>query len=151
MRSGWDDEDLLAALCAAMRARAEVPPEHVAAVKGIYAWRTIDAELAQVTFDSSREPDAVATIRSEPASIRALTFTSAHLTMQVEVIGDSLIGQVIPPQEGMVEVQAWDGVAMTALVDGTGCFCATTIPRGSFRLRYRNQRDADVVTGWITL
>jgi len=150
MRSEWDDEDLLAALRAALRARAEVPSEHVAAVKDLYAWHTIDADLAQLTFDSSREPDAAAT-RSESASIRALTFTSAHLTIEVEIAGNSLIGQVIPPQEGIVEMQARDGATTMAPVDGIGCFCAEPIPPGPFRLRYRNQRDADVVTGWITL
>lgn len=151
MRSEREDEDLLAALRAAAKARTEVPPEHVAAIKDVYAWHTVDAELAQLTFDSSRQPDAVAATRSEPASIRALTFTSAHLTMHVEVTGDSLIGQVIPVQEGILEVQAGDGGTMTAPVDQIGCFCAGPIPPGPFRLRYRNQRAVDVVTGWITL
>ena len=151
MRNGPDDEDLLAALRAALRARAEVPPEHVAAVKDVYAWHAIDAELAQLTFDSSREPDAVAATRSESASIRALTFTSAHLTIEVEVASDSLIGQVIPPQEGDLEVQTRDGVTATVPVDGIGCFCVEPIPSGPFRLRYRNQLSTDVVTGWITL
>jgi hypothetical protein len=150
MRSGPDDEDLLAALRAAVKARTEVPPEHVAALKDVYARHT-DAELAQLTFDSSREPDAAAVTRSESASIRALTFTSAHLTIELEVAGNSLIGQVIPAQEGMVEVQAREGASTTAPVDGIGCFSAEPIPAGPFRLRYRNQRDADVVTGWITL
>jgi hypothetical protein len=54
MRSEREDEDLLAALRAAAKARAEVPPEHVTAVKDVYAWHTVDAELARLTFDSSR-------------------------------------------------------------------------------------------------
>jgi hypothetical protein len=150
MRNWTDDEDLLAALRAAARARAEIPPEHVAFVRDVYA-RVIDAELARLTFDSSREADAAAATRSESASIRALTFTSKHLTIEVEVAGNSLIGQVIPAQEGIVEVQAREGATTTVPVDGIGCFCAEPIPPGPFRLRYSNQRDADVATGWITL
>ena len=151
MRSEWDDEDLLAALRAATSARAEVPPEHVTAVKDAYTWHTIDAELAQLTFDSSWEPGAVAVTRSEPAFVRALTFTSAHLTIEVEVTEDALIGQVVPAQEGTVELQAGDGVTTTAPVDRIGCFRAEPIPAGPFQLRYRNRAGPDVVTNSITL
>jgi hypothetical protein len=150
MRNRPDDDELLAALRAAVRARAQIPPRHVASVKDVYA-RTTDAELARLTFDSSREPAAAAATRSESASIRALTFTSEHLTIEVEVAGGSLIGQVIPAHEGIVEVQAREGATTTAPVDGIGCFCAEPIPPGPFRLRFRNRPDADVVTGWITL
>jgi hypothetical protein len=153
MDNAWDDDDLLAALRAAMKARSQVPPELVQASKNIYAWHTIDAELAALTFDSDREPEpeAVAATRSESASIRALTFSSAHLTIEVEVTENSLIGQVMPPREGTVEAQTRDGPTATAPVDAIGCFFVEPIPPGPFRLRYRNREAADVVTAWITL
>jgi hypothetical protein len=151
MGNGWDDEELLAALRDALRARSDVPPELVEAAKSAYVWRTIDAELAEITYDSSREPQAAEGTRSESASIRALTFSSAHLTVEVEVTENSLIGQVIPPREGTVEAQARDGAAVVAPVDEIGCFIVEPIPQGPFRLRYRTPQDADVVTGWITL
>jgi hypothetical protein len=151
MHNAWDDDNLLAALRAAMRARSQVPPELVQAGKSIYAWHTVDAELAALTFDSDREPEAAAGTRSESASIRALTFSSAHLTIEVEVTENSLIGQVVPPREGTLEAQTRDGAASTAPVDGIGCFSMEPIPPGPFRLRYRNQEAADVVTSWITL
>jgi hypothetical protein len=151
MGNAWDDDNLLAALRAAMRARSQVPPELVQAGKSIYAWHTIDAELAALTFDSDREPQAAAATRSESASIRALTFSAAHLTIEVEVTETSLIGQVIPPQEGTVEAQTRDGATTAAPVDGIGCFSVEPIPPGPFRLRYRGQEATDVVTSWITL
>ena len=151
MDSAWDDDNLLAALRAAMRARSQVPPELVQAGKNIYAWHTIDDELAALTFDSDREPEAAAGMRSESASIRALTFSSAHLTIEVEVTENSLIGQVVPPRAGTMEAQTRDGATATAPVDGIGCFSVEPIPPGPFRLRYRYQEAADVVTPWITL
>lgn len=149
---GWDDDiPLAAALREAMRAQSQIPPELVETVKNEYAWRTIDAELADLTFDSSREPEAVAWTRSEPASIRALTFTSVHLTIEVEVTESySLIGQVIPPGRGSMEAQTRDGVTVTAPVDEIGCFLIEPVPPGTFRLRYRNH-GADVVTCWLPL
>ncbi len=134
-----------------MRARSQVPPELVQAGKNIYAWHTIDAELAALTFDSDREPGAAAATRSESASIRALTFSSGRLTIEVEVTETSLIGQVMPPREGTVEAQTRDGATVTAAVDGIGCFSVEPIPPGPFRLRYRDSEATDVVTAWITL
>ena len=66
MLDSWDDEQLLAALREAMRAREAVPAGFVETGKSAYAWHNIDAELAQLTYDSSRERDAdvVASMRS---------------------------------------------------------------------------------------
>ena len=150
MRNASDDDDLLAALRAAISARSQVPPEFVRAGQDSYACHAVDAELAALTFDSGREPAAVGT-RSESVSIRALTFSSAHLTIEVEVTESSLIGQVMPPREGTVEAQTRDGATTAVPVDGIGCFSVEPVPPGPFRLRYRNQEATDVVTAWITL
>ncbi len=90
-------------------------------------------------------------MRSETASIRALTFTSAHLTMELEVSGDSLLGQVIPTQEGTIEIQTRAGVIATTPVDELGCFPIHPIPAGPFRLHCHTADGTDVLTGWITL
>ena len=151
MREGWDDEQLLGALRDAMRAREAVPPRLVEAAKSAYAWHNIDAELAQLTYDSSRDEDRSATVRSETASIRALTFTSAHTSIELEVTGDSLLGQVMPPGGGTIEAQTREGVTTAATVNEIGCFSIEPLPPGPFRLRCRTGRGADVMTGWITL
>jgi hypothetical protein len=145
-----DDEELLAALGEAIRAREAVPGWFVETGKNAYAWHNIDAELAQLTYDSSRDQDAVAVVRSEAASIRALTFTSARLSIELEVTGDSLIGQIIPPRAGTLEVHTTAGVTSSP-VDEIGCFAVAPIPTSPFRLRCRTENGADVLTGWITL
>ena len=109
----WDDEQLLAALGEAMRARREVPGWFVETGKNAYAWHNIDAELAQLTYDSLGDPlgspgspgspgdrERAAAVRSEAASIRALTFTSTGLSIELEVGEGSLLGQIIPPRAG---------------------------------------------------
>src|SRR5690348_10134302 len=84
VRNGWDDEELLAELREAIRARRAVPSWFVETGKSAYAWHNIDTELAQLTYDSQTDADRVAAVRSENASIRALTFTSAHLSIELE-------------------------------------------------------------------
>jgi len=145
-----DDDELLAALGAAIQAREEVPEWFVETGKNAYAWHNIDAELARLTYDSSRDRDAVAVVRSETASIRALTFTSAQLSIELEVTAGSLVGQIIPPRAGTLEVHTTAGVASSP-VDEIGCFAVTPIPNSPFRLRCRTQDGTDVLTGWITL
>jgi len=147
----WDDEQLLAALREALRAERAVPPEFVEAGKSAYAWHNIDAELARLTYDSIGDPDRVPSMRSETASIRALTFTSAHLIIELEVSGESLLGQVIPAREGTIEIQTRDGAAATVPVDRLGWFPIHPIPASPFRLRYHAADGADVLTGWINL
>jgi hypothetical protein len=145
-----DDEELLAALGEALRARREVPEWFVETGKNAYAWHNIDAELAQLTYDSLVDRERAAIVRSEAASIRALTFTSARLSIELEVAEGSLLGQIIPPQAGTLEVHTTAGVTSSP-VDEIGCFAITPIPTSPFRLRCRTEDGADVLTGWITL
>jgi len=153
-----EDEELLAALGEALRARREVPEWFVETGKNAYAWHNIDAELAQLTYDSLDDSlgdspgdrERAAAVRSEAASIRALTFTSTGLSIELEVGEGSLLGQIIPPRAGTLEVHTTAGVASSA-VDEIGCFAVTPIPASPFRLRCRTEDGTDVLTGWITL
>jgi hypothetical protein len=148
--NGWDDEELLAALRQALSSRRGVPPEFVEAGKNAFAWHNIDAELAQLTYDSIAAEPAGHT-RAESASIRALTFTSARVTIELEVTQDALVGQVVPAQAATIEVQAHEQTDTQIASDEIGCFAVQPIPHGPFRLRCRAAGGIDVLTGWITL
>jgi hypothetical protein len=145
----WDDDQLLAALGDAVRARQAVPDAFVEMGKGAYAWHGIDAELAQLTYDS--RTDRIAAVRSETAAVRALSFASAHLSMELEVTEDCLLGQVIPPRAGTLEAQTGAGASTETTVDEIGCFAVDPTPASPFRLRFRAVDGTDVLTGWITL
>jgi hypothetical protein len=160
VRNGWDDErllealsddELLEALGEAMKARQAVPSWFVETGKNAYAWHNIDAELAQLTYDSNDDRREAVVVRSETASIRSLTFTSAHLTVELEVAGSSLLGQIIPPRAGTLEIHTKAGEITTTEVDEIGCFAVDPIPDSPFRLRCRTTDGADVLTGWIML
>ena len=150
MADNENDERLLAALREAVRAAEAVPSWLIEMGKNAYAWYNIDAELAQLTYDSGADAELSAAGRSETASIRALTFTSSRLSMELEVAGGSLLGQIVPPRAGALETHSKAGVT-TSPVDGTGCFALDPKPAGPFRLRFRTTGGVDVVTGWITL
>ena len=151
MRDGWDDERLLAALGEAIKASQAVPSWFVETGKNAFAWHNIDAELAQLTYDSNEDRREAAVMRSETASIRALTFTSTHLSLELEVTENSLLGQIIPPRSGTLEIHTRAGEISTTEVDEIGCFAVDPIPDIPFRLRCRTADGTDVLTGWITI
>jgi hypothetical protein len=146
------DEQLLAVLQRALKARRDVPHEFVRAAKDAFAWHDIDADLAQLTYDSVHGADlAGSRTRAEDASIRALTFTSPRLTIELEVTPEALLGQIMPIQAATVEVQTSAGAEAEVAADEIGCFSVRPAPRGTFRLRCIAVGGIDVRTGWITL
>ena len=148
--AGLTDDELLEALRRAVTAREAVPADFVAAAKQAFAWHNIDAELAQLTYDSREAHHAQAT-RTEAASIRALTFTSGRLTIELEVAQDSLVGQVVPAQPAVITVLPSTGSEIVITADEIGCFSVEPIPAGQFRLRCRTSAGVETMTGWITL
>jgi hypothetical protein len=151
VRDGWDDEQLLAALSEAIKARQVVPSWFIVMGKNAYAWHNIDAELAQLTYDCHDDRREIGAARAEPMSIQALTFASARLTMELEITTDSVLGQIIPPRPGKLEIQTKTGAITMTEVDELGCFAVDPIPDIAFRLRCRTADGADPLTGWITL
>jgi hypothetical protein len=150
----WTEEELLAELQAALRAEQEVPGALVDAGKGVWAWRSVDAELAALTYDSALEAMAeqlVAT-RSEAATLRSLTYASQSLTIELEVTGDALLGQLQPAQPGLAQVQTRGGGVIPVEVDDVGWFTVRPVPRSPFRIACTTQDGSiRVVTPWIEL
>lgn len=145
------DDELLAALRQAVLERKAVPEEFIETGKSAFAWHNIDAELAQLTYDSVRDSEHALSLRSETASIRALTFTSAHLSIELEVGADSLVGQIIPTQAATIRVLPRVGTETSVPADEIGCFSIRPVPSGEFRLHCRTAHDVDALTGWISL
>jgi hypothetical protein len=148
----WSDDELLARLAEAQAEAETVPRDFIEAGKAAYAWRNIDAELAELVYDSALEAHSGATVRAEQAHLRALTFTSSALTIEIEVTGEALLGQVIPLQAGEVEVITPAGSTQVELIDDVGCFTIRPVPvGGSFRLRCRTASGSVISTDWLNV
>jgi hypothetical protein len=155
MAQQWwqDDDQLLAALGEALRSERNVPADFIAMGKAAFAWRGIDAELATLTYDSIFEGTEaeLAGARSEPTSLRYLTFTSGERTLEIEVTDDAILGQLVPPSPGRAEARTADGTVVTAVIDQGGGFTFRPVPRGSFRLYCHAASGASVLTNWLML
>jgi hypothetical protein len=146
-------EQLLGELRELGRAADPVPAAVLFAAKGSLAWRRIDADLAELTSDSLLD-DALAGLRSGDVA-RLVTFEAEDVSVEMEIsaTGDSrqLIGQLIPPQAGSVEVRSEHGT-VDADADALGRFRLLHLEPGPASLRCRLDESGLVVeTGWIVL
>jgi len=147
----WDDEEILRALKHAFRARQAVPRVFVEAGRSAFSWRNVGVELAQLTYDSTRDLEPALSPRAEAGSARTLTFASAHLTIELEVTAGTVTGQLLPDRGSVLTVQPRTGEESLVQASETGCFCIEPIPPGPFRLHCRTAAGINVITGWITL
>jgi hypothetical protein len=147
-----DDELLLQALRDAARQADPEPPEIAAAAAGAFTWRTVDADLAALAYDSILDDRLLAGVRGGE-SPRLLTFESGDLTIEVEVTAERrLVGQTVPASPGEVDVR-WPAGSSVVEVDGMGRFSAGPVPAGPLSLRWRGSGGADrtVATDWVTV
>jgi hypothetical protein len=128
-----------------------VPPAVVDAARAAYIWRTIDAELAELTADSAMTS---AGVRSSSAP-RLLTFEGAGIEVEVEVaqMGTTrrLAGQLVPVSAAQVTVR-WAGGTEDAVADDLGRFAVDGIPSGAISLAVlRAGEQHPIVTSWVSI
>ncbi|SRR6266516_1957949 len=132
-----EDERLLLELRAVVNHADPVPRAVIDAAIASFTWRTIDAELARIVFDSAVDHEALAVVRGG-AEPRLLTFEAPGLSVDVEVAPAGprrrMVGQLIPPQRARIEVRHADGT-LTVDADQLGRFHAAEVSAGLVSLR----------------
>lgn len=150
------DDELTARLRLAVA--AERPPsEVVSAAKAAFTWRTIDAELASLTYDSSVDENALVGVRGGDGP-RQLTFERGELSLELEVVEVGarrrLTGQVVsgPLAELSLQQSAADG-SVPVPTDHLGRFHLDEVAAGPARFLFRLAGDVttDVLTDWVTI
>lgn len=145
-------DELWTMLCAAQTALDPVPDAVLAGARGAFAWRTIDAELAELVEDSAL--DALAGVRG--TGPRLLTFEAGSATVVVQVTDEGrshrLLGQLVQPQPADIEVRHATGT-VTVRADDLGRFAVDTVPSGPVRLacRFAGSPAQTVITSVVTL
>ncbi|GGS05816.1 hypothetical protein GCM10010269_50930 [Streptomyces humidus] len=110
-----------------------------------YALHDLDARIAELTFDSL--VDAIP-VRGAVDVPRMLTFHSGELTVDVEVTGEGLLGQLLPPRPAAIEVLHGPRATAVLTADDMGRFSCDAPPTGPFALRLRTGGEV-VVTEWL--
>ena len=146
-----DDDDLLAQLRDMASLQDRVPDAVVAAARSAFAWRTMDAELAQLVDESHTDDERLAGVRSGDVAT-LLSFDAPGLAVEVEVLVEAgrrrLLGQLVPPQPGLVQVRHRRG-RVEVSADEVGRFTADDLPPGPVSLRCQAAGGRWVETDWF--
>lgn len=149
------DDELAGWLAAAARRFDPVPEDVLAAARGSFAWRAVDAELAGLAYDSLVDEDQLPAVVRGANRSRMLSFQAPDLTVEVEVDESgtrTVTGQLVPAQPAHVELRHPGGV-IAVRADDLGRFRATGVPAGPVSLLCRSARDPItlVETDWVVL
>lgn len=150
-----NDDQLLDMLRAVVNRADPVPADVEDAARASFTWRTIDAELAELEYDSLLDDDRLAGVRGNDG-LRTLTFVGPAFLVEIEVAEDGvqrrLLGQLVPPRAAQIEVRHSGGL-LKLDADDVGRFAAAGVAPGPVSLRCRLEgSDAPPLdTAWITV
>jgi hypothetical protein len=153
-----DDEDLLVALRSLFARLDPMDPRLLEQAHSALTWRTVDAELAELSFDSLVDHDLLAARSDQDGTLapRMLGFRTVvngeEMSIDVEVVADgggALVGQLVPPRPASIEVQTSSGTVGQVEADELGRFEVESVPRGPVRLLVR-RGDRVVQTTWVS-
>ncbi|HJR91403.1 MAG TPA: hypothetical protein VJ938_03090 [Acidimicrobiia bacterium] len=139
-----DDDRLLELLGAALAMNQAVPAELSDDARAVFTWRTIDAELLSLSFDSA--VDELTGVRSSGTAERLLRFFSGDVEVEVDVIGGDLEGMVTGAQLDVVRLERPDGTLVDSDVDEHGRFLFEAVEAGPLRLHIG---EGGPVTEWF--
>jgi hypothetical protein len=145
MPSSTDDEGLMTELARAFQ-QTSVPDHRREAARAAFTWRTIDEELLALTHDSLEMADAA--VRSA-LDVRTLGFESDGLSLELEVDGNRVFGQVLDAEVDEVVVESVESGSQSSRVDSSGVF-SLEVPAGPVRFAVRVE-GALRHTPWIVL
>jgi hypothetical protein len=150
-----DEVGLLAQL-GAIASAADGPPDLVYELgRAAFAWRRVDAELAELVADSALESSMV---RSAAPQTRVLSFEAGDVTIEIQVTvrrgRRSLLGQVVgrpASSGGVVWAETDNGTAPSVPVDPVGRFAMDEVPEGRLRFRIEAPEATAVTTVWVDI
>jgi len=148
---GRDDrpaDELMSGLRRVFDAVDPVPAHVREAAVAAFGWRTLDDELASLSYDSLLDSGLAAAVRSSAATARMVSFEASGRCVELELTTEALVGQLLPAGAASVDVRTRDGVA-TVATDDLGRFELRPPPVGPVSLRIRTAGDATLVTEWI--
>lgn len=125
-----------------------VPDDLLRISEGLFAWRTIDAELAELEI---ADADAAAVVRGADSTF--LTFVIDDRLIEVEV--DEAAGTLVVDLGGRwaagIDLVTPTGTAVIGSIDDTGVCRFTDLPTGPVQLVITGDDGVLVKTRWITL
>ncbi|HET8738789.1 MAG TPA: hypothetical protein VFO17_03545 [Acidimicrobiia bacterium] len=144
------DEKVLEALGRGLEQSDPVPEDVIEFAKASYTWRDIDAELAELEFDSV-DQEAPNGVRSS-ATARLISFQAGQWMLDIEFDPTSgrLMGAISPQTRYTVDVHSAGGF-FTTESDDLGRFQAEGVVSGPLSMVLRFEGGQTIKTQWVVL
>lgn len=144
------DSGLIAALRDGLAASDPVPTDVSEFAKAAFSWRELDAELAELEYDSVEE-DIPAGVRSSTV-VRMMSFQAGRWMIDIEYdeTAGRLMGATSPPARYAVELHT-AGARFAVESDDSGRFAAEEVVRGPLAMILRFADGEVVKTPWVVL
>jgi hypothetical protein len=120
-----------------------LPARVLALGEAAFAWFEPAAALATLTSEARATPAGV-----RGTGTRLLTFAGPRVSVEVEVCGREIVGQLVPASAAEVILRSPAGERGTR-TDEAGSFALTEVPTGVVSLLFRLTDATSVVTSWI--
>jgi hypothetical protein len=151
--TSWNDDDTLVRdLREAVLSERAVSDRSRAAAHAAFSWRTVDQELDELlslAHDSSVAGAALVRSATD-TDPRLLSFEGGALALELEVMGDDLVGLVVPGRACRVTVRSAEGRSAAVEVDDSGFFSLTGVPTGTVRFEVVFG-STQLATGWLLI
>ena len=146
----WSDDDaLLADLQEALAQAGAGDDAQLELGRSAFTWRTVDEELAALTYDSLLDEAAV--VRGATDGPRSMVFEAGTDSVEVDVLPDRIVGQLVPATPGEVVVQSRTQEVARTTADPAGVFSvAVTAPGTLVRFQCRTA-GRTLVTEWVRI
>ena len=144
------DDELLAELGRALHIADPVPHAVTEYANAGIGLRTIDAELAELVFDSA--VDELVGVRSE-ADTRSVTFRAPGIEIEVAVVSDGerrVLGQIVPAQQAEIVLQS-SSEQWSMTTDDFGRFTFDNVTTGPVSMHCTLSGGVTVQTEWVIL
>lgn len=155
--ASMSDDELMAALGEAVAEEHDVSARRADAARAAFTWRTVDDELAELLHDSALDAGAAVRSSGGAGAPRALTFGRSGLTLELEIAGTDVLGEVVP--EGAagdasgpasVTLQRPDLADVVVAADAAGFFRLAGVGHGPVRFVVE-LGGWSLTTPWVTL
>lgn len=131
-------------LCALLRGLFPPVSDQVLALgQAAFSWFEPAAVLAPLTSETVAVPSG---IRGDGS--RLLTFSGPRVSVEIEVRGQEIVGQLAPPSAAEVILRSPGGERGTR-TDEAGSFALSAVPTGVVSLLFRLTDASSIVTSWI--
>lgn len=144
------EETLISLLRRGLDESDPAPADVTEFAKAALSWRNIDAELAQLSYDSSEEWNSLAVRGVAAARILAFETGEWMIDLEHDPVTDHLMGQIEPAGRTTVELHLIGAVLVTES-DEHGRFGFDGVQAGPVALVIRIEGDEVVKTEWIVL